>query len=254
MKKLYIVLLAVFIGCISCSEDNDLERNQVNIALNFTHNWGETSLTNADFNDIKFTNESGEQLSIVRLRYLISKVTLINQNTDTIVLDDYNLVDVTNNKNLLFNLSEKIPTGVYSNVKFTFGFDETDNIDGVYTDLNTASFNVPPMLNGGYHFMQFDGKFLNTANEETNFNFHVISAFDMVTNDKLDTSFEVNLGEIEITNNATIEVKGDVSEWFKNPNPWDLNTLYTELMPNYDAQVQISANGKTVFSLGEVTQ
>lgn len=250
MKKIGI-LISFCLLFLSCSEDNDLERNKVNFSLNFSHNWEGTTVTHADFNDIKFTNESGQQLSIERLRYLVSKVTFYNQNQDTIVTTDYNLVDVTNNENLLFTLSDKIPTGTYSKVTFTFGFDELDNIDGVYTDLNTASFNVPATLNGGYHFMQFDGKYINSANEETGFNFHAISAIDTTENKTEDTSFEVNLGEVVISNDTTVEVQADLSEWFKNPNTWNLNELYTLLMPNYDAQLEISANGKTVFSVQE---
>ena len=36
---------------------------------------------------------------------------------------------------------------------------------------------------------------------------------------------------------------------------WDLNTLFASLMPNFDAQKMISANGSQgVFTLGTVTQ
>jgi hypothetical protein len=50
-----------------------------------------------------------------------------------------------------------------------------------------------------------------------------------------------------------VEVKVNLAEWFKNPNTWDLNALNTVLMPNFEAQKIMSANGKSVFSLGEVT-
>ena len=47
----------------------------------------------------------------------------------------------------------------------------------------------------------------------------------------------------------------NVDEWFKNPNQWDLNTWYTVLMPNFEAQKDMSENGAAgVFSLGTVTQ
>lgn len=254
IKKTYIAILLIVSLFFSCSEDNDMQRKQVALSLNFTHNWDATSIANEDFNELKFVNEKGDTLSIERLRYLVSKVTLINQNTDTIVLNDYNLVDVTNNENVLFTLSKKIPVGTYSNVQFTFGFDASDNIDGVYTDLNTASFDVPGMLNGGYHFMQFDGKFLNSEHVETGFNFHVISAFDTATSTATDTSFSVSLGEVEITNSLTLEVQADLSEWFSTPNTWDLNENYTDLMGNYEVQLDMSENGATVFSLGSVSQ
>ncbi|MEZ4794525.1 MAG: hypothetical protein R2773_03455 [Flavobacteriaceae bacterium] len=68
-----------------------------------------------------------------------------------------------------------------------------------------------------------------------------------------DTSFEVNLGEITITDDLEIEVKMNVAEWFKNPNTWDLTQLYTTLMPNFNAQIMMNQNGSNgVFSLGSV--
>ena len=69
-----------------------------------------------------------------------------------------------------------------------------------------------------------------------------------------DTSFEVDLGNVTINNNAEIEIKMNIAEWFKNPNTWDLNQLNTVLMPNFNAQKMMSANGKSVFSLGQITQ
>ena len=45
----------------------------------------------------------------------------------------------------------------------------------------------------------------------------------------------------------------NIAEWFKNPTTWNLNELNTVLMPNFEAQKIMSANGKNVFSLGNVT-
>ena len=52
------------------------------------------------------------------------------------------------------------------------------NTDGAYPDLNSASWNVPPMLGGGYHYMQLDGKFINNIENEAGYNFHAIRAAD----------------------------------------------------------------------------
>jgi hypothetical protein len=56
---------------------------------------------------------------------------------------------------------------------------------------------------------------------------------------------------MEITSDITIEIKMNIAEWFKNPKTWNLNELNTILMPNFEAQKMMSANGKSVFSLGE---
>lgn len=249
MKKSFYFLFLTFFAFISCSEDNDVELQKVDVILKFTHNWDGVSVTSSDFNTFKFTTENGEAVSIEKLRYLVSNITL---DTET---KEYQLINIGENSGAEIVFSDVVMGS--KSLKFRFGFTDADNTDGVYQDLNSVSFNVPTMLGGGYHYMQFDGKYKDTNNADANFNYHAIRAVDRTDPNNLifeDTSFEVDLGSISITNNATIEIKMDISEWFKDPNLWDLNTLNTVLMPNFEAQKMISANGKSVFSLGDVTQ
>ena len=256
MKKTFALLfISLCLG--SCSDDDATNTIiQTNTTFNFSHNFDGTSVTNVDFNTIQFTNENGEMISIERLRYLISDVTFTTTSNEVLELDNYNLVDVTNNNNLSFELGSQIPSGNYSNVSFTFGFDNTDNAEN-YLDLNSASFNVPAMLGGGYHYMQFDGKYLDNSNMEANFNYHTIRAVDnpgMNPTFPQDTFFTVNLGAVTITNDATFNIEMNIAEWFRNPNTWDLNQLNTVLMPNSAAQIQMFQNGQNVFTLGSVSQ
>ncbi|MGB0879852.1 MAG: MbnP family protein [Polaribacter sp.] len=253
MKKVAGLLL-ILIAFSSCEEkDCCVNLEPVTATIKFTHNWDGTAITSSDFNQFKFTNAHGETLSIERLRYLVSNIYLGNSENQNNKV--YHLVNIGENSGLEFTL-ENIPLGTHQ-LKFTFGFTDADNTDGIYQDLNSASFNVPGMLGGGYHYMQFDGKYLDTNNAEANFNYHVIRAVDRTDPDNLifeDTSFLVDLGNITLTDDATIEIKMNVAEWFKNPNTWNLNELNTVLMPNFEAQKMMSANGKSVFSLGEVSQ
>ena len=249
-----ILFLTVF-ACTEDLDDNIAIVTNVNTTFNFTHNWDGTNVTNADFNTIQFTNQNSEMLSIERLRYLISDMTFTNLNGDVTVIDGYNLIDLTTNSNLEYAPEMQIPTGTYSNVSFTFGFKNEDNIDGAYIDLNSASFNVPVMLGGGYHYMQFDGKFINSGSNEQGFNYHAIRAVDNPGSNPTfpqDTFITVNLGPISINSATNIEVKMNIAEWFKNPTAWDLNTYNSVLMPNSAAQIMMHANGQNVFSLGDV--
>jgi hypothetical protein len=239
----------------SCSENNDVSLDPVSITLNFSHVWDETEVTSLDFNDIKFTNENGELVSIERLRYLISEITLTHVSGEVTTLNEYNLVNVSTNENLSYTTTVSVLPGDYSNISFRFGFSDANNTDGTYTDLNTANFNVPGALGGGYHYMQFDGKYIDNTSAEASFNYHAISAFDTTgTNDPLDTSFTTDLGAVTVGGNTNVNIQMDIKEWFKSPNTWDLNVLNTVLMPNYDAQIMMSENGATVFSLVDITQ
>jgi len=255
MKKiaLFFALAIVF---VSCNNDDDAQV-QTTVDLKFTHNWDGSAIENSDFEQIQYTNANGEQLSISKLVYLISDVTFTNSQGVSFDAGDYNLINVRENTNVTFTPNIQIPEGDYT-VSFTFGFDDEDNLDGVYTDLNSADggWNVPMMLGGGYHFMRMEGKFIDNTSSEKGYSYHTIRAADTGTTPMtlLDTSFEVNLGTVTIGNNTEIEVKANLSEWFKNPNQWDLNVLNSALMPNFEAQKMMSQNGTSVFSKGTVSQ
>ncbi|MGB0897010.1 MAG: MbnP family protein [Flavobacteriaceae bacterium] len=257
MKQIIAILVLSIVVFTSCGNDDDTSQlPTTNVTFNFSHNWNGVEVTNANFNTIQYLTENNDELSIEKLRYLISKVTFQKSNGETITVDGYNLVDVTNNTGLTFIPEVELTVGTYSNVSFTFGFDNTDNIDGAYADLNTASWNVPMMMGGGYHFMQLEGKFIDNIATETGYAYHTINAVDNSDPDNLvfqDTFFTVNLGEVIIREDAGVEVKMNIAEWFKNPNTWDLNARHNMLMPNFEAQVDMYENGQSVFSLGEVT-
>jgi hypothetical protein len=247
MKKIFSFILLITLIFSACNDDVNTEQKKI-VTIKFTHNWDGTPVTLSDFNAFKFRNASGETLSIERLRYLVSNITL-----GAIITKPYNLVNVSENTDLEITF-ENISPGTHT-LNFIFGLKDVDNIDAVYQRLNSVSFNVPEMLGGGYHYMQFDGKYKDTSNQNASFSYHTIRAVDKTDPTNLifqDTSFEVHLGAIEIIDNTTIEIKMNIAEWFKNPNTWNLNELNSVLMPNFDAQKMMSANGASVFSLGEV--
>ncbi len=244
-------ILLVFSLLFSCSSDDEKVKD-VTINLNFSHVWDGESVSNTDFNTIKFTNANGEELSIERLRYLISDVTLKTVNGASIVIDAYNLVDVTNNTNLNFTPSTTISEGTYSSLSFTFGFKNEKNIDAAYQDLNSVSFGVPAMLGGGYHYMQMDGKFINNLDQEQGYNYHAIRAADNPGANPTfpqDTFFKVDLGSVTVSGDTTFNIEMNIAEWFKTPHTWDLNVLNQALMPNSSAQIIMHDNGQSVFSL-----
>jgi len=256
MKKI-IYLFAIGFAFLSCNNDDDVVviPQDVLVNFNFTQNWDGAAITNADYEVTSYTNANGEQLTLSKLVYLISDVTFTNAAGQVFDAGDYNLIDARNGTNTSFTPNLEIPEGDY-NVSFTYGFDDEDNQDGVYLDLNSAdgAWNVPGPLGGGYHFMRLEGKYINTMSQEVAFQFHNIRANTQNPPVTTDTSINVDLGQITIGDNTNIEIKMNVAEWFKNPNQWDLNVLFEILMPNFDAQIMMNENGQNVFSKGTVTQ
>jgi len=257
MKKILILLITIS-AIFSCSEDaddNTILENNASVNFKFTHHWDGMTLNNSNFQNLELTNQNGEIINIDRIRYLISHVELLNTDTGfRYVFDGYKFTDLSDEDTYNFTPEvNAIPTGSYT-LKFVWGFNEEDNIDGAYPDLNSVSWNWPAMLGGGYHFLQFDGLYNVDTTNPSSFNYHNGTA--RVS----DGVFEQNFAVIElsesfmITNNATIEVKMNIAEFFKNPNTWDLNVLDTPLMPNYTAQKMMQENVMSVFSLGEIIQ
>jgi hypothetical protein len=108
------------------------------------------------------------------------------------------------------------------------------------------------MLGGGYHYMQMDGKFLNTDNIEQGYNYHAIRAVDNPGDNPSfpqDTFFRVNLGAVSIKEDGEINIAMNIAEWFKNPSTWNLNDYNQMLMPNSAAQIIMYENGQNAFTL-----
>lgn len=258
MRKLILSFLTISLLITACSSNEEEFAGNTTVTINFTHVWDSLTVTKEDFNDLKYVNENGETLSIEKLRYLISDIYLENESGVTTDITDYLLVNLGDEENLTFSTENLLLDGTYD-VYFRFGFSDEDNyVEEGYLDLNTEIFNVPDALGGGYHYMQFDGKYINESDVETGFNYHTIRATNVVTKTEeeelteTDTSFEVDLGEVEIENSTvTIDVQMDIAEWFVNTNIWNLNELDQVLMPNYEAQIMMNENGATVFSLIE---
>jgi hypothetical protein len=252
MKK-FAFLLIVLITFSACNSDDDGNAPQFLISVSHSHNWDGENVSSDDIGTTEFTNENGEVLKITRLRYLISKIILTNSTGDEISIagtNDYNLVDLSDNNSLNYATNIVVPPGTYTKISFIYGFNEEDNMDGDYEDLNSASWNWPPMLGGGYHFMQFDGTYANPGiGDDPVFNYHNGTA--RVSDGVFEQNF-INVTteglSIDSNSNTVIDIKMNLAEWFKNPNTWDLNEFNTVLMGNYNAQIAMNANGQSVFS------
>lgn len=278
MKKIAFLIMLAFIaiGCSSddskepevlgCTDPSSLNYNpdantddgscifERTVTIAFTQNWEGIAVTPTNYNTGVYTNEAGNFVSISRLRYLISRIVLHKADGTTVAFEEYQLIDLTDENSLTLQPALKAITGDYTGISFVYGFNEADNVSGAYPDLNAADWNWPSMLGGGYHFMQMEGTFDDTNGAPQPYNFHNGTA--RVS----EGVFEQNFISFEftqnftITNDATIEIIMDISEWYKNPLTWDLNERSTDLMGNYLAQKDMNRNGKTVFNIGNISQ
>jgi len=249
MKRTFVLILLTTFAFFSCGEDNDDNvKASADVNFKFMHTWDNTIIDSSNLTSQTVTNANGETMNMVRLRYLVSRFELVNNNGTTYAFEGYKFTDLEDSSTYNFTpINNTIPTGTYT-LKFVWGFNEADNIDGEYTDLNSASWNWPAMLGGGYHFLQFDGMY-NVDTTPSPFNFHNGTA--RVSMNNFEQNFAtINLEtQIIINNSGTINVTMNIAEFFKNPNNWNLNVLDTPLMPNYTAQKMMQQNVMSVFSV-----
>lgn len=269
MQVTLILCSLLFVGCgdddssnpiAGCTDENSLNFNPnatqedgscvfgVAIDFTFTHNWDGVAVTGADLSTTDYTTEIGQEINISRLRHLVSRFTLTNADTQKVYnLGGYHLTDLSITSTYEFDTDSIIPEGNYK-LSFVYGFNETDNVDGAYADLNSVSWNWPAPLGGGYHFLQMDGNYNVNSDSPKPFNFHNGTA--RISEGNFEQNFVVfNLPNILVlTENSNIEIKMNIAEWFKNPYTWDLEVYDTPLMPNYDAQKLMQQNATTVFT------
>lgn len=245
MKLERCIFLLIFCVTISCNDHHSLQATSGTLTIQFNHDWNGEAI---DFDELKYTNAIGQDLSITKLRYLISDFVIQLSDGTSINMDNHFLVDV-NSGEITINLQD-IPFNNYTVISFTFGFNEEKNIDGAYSDLNSTSWNWPTMLGGGYHFMQFEGKY-DSAGLEAPFAYHMGTA-RVSTGIFEQNYFEVNLDQFNFKQESTLNINMNVAGWFTNPSDWDLEIYNVDLMTNYNAQKLMNTNGKSVFSLGEI--
>jgi len=142
------------------------------ITFEFTNTFNETTLTSTQFNQLNYTNEFGTVMSLSKLRYQISDFYFYTSATDSVNLNDYHLVDVSNSSSLNFKVPTKILQKKYNALSFVFGFEPSKNISGKYADLNAANWGWPEMLGGGYHSLQIEGNFIKTTTDTLGYAFH----------------------------------------------------------------------------------
>jgi len=251
MKRIIpLVFISLLFAACSGDDDGGSEVENATVQFKMTQNWDGDNFTIDDFNTTNFTNAYGNVQTINLLRYLISHIELTKESGEKVLFENpYIFVDLEATSTS--NLTGTIPQGDYKSISFVFGFNEEMNTSGLYPELNSASWNWPDMLGGGYHFLQMEG-FYQSATAPQPYAYH------MGTARVSEGVFEANHFTVTLNQNFTvgetveIEIKMNIAEWFKNPHTWNLEEYNVDLMMNYTAQKMMHDNGKSAFSLGTI--
>lgn len=242
MSQLRLIITILSIAFLAGCTSNTVDPEESAIKLNFAH------LHNGDelvLDDIRYTNEVGQEYSIQKVKYFVSKITFHKNDGTEISSSDIHFVDIKNSETLAMKLATKIPYGNYDKISFVYGLIPEDNISkSLGIDLD-REMEWPEIMGGGYHYMKLEGKY--TDNNITSFfNFHTGglngTAYEIHV-DLPNSNFTINENSLDI--NLVMEM----SNWFTNPVDWNFEYWGSGIMGNPDAQTTVQQNGIDVFSV-----
>jgi hypothetical protein len=240
MKKNIIYLLLATIIISSCGENDDLDTT---ILINFSH---EVDNQTVSSNSLDHTNEAGENYNVKTLKYILSDIKLLGNETE-ILLKDFHYVDI-NDPSTMSIESDMIENGSYT-LSFIFGIDADSNFDSLLVNYPFYQTMVwPPTMGGGCHYMKLEGAY---NNDSTFYNTHT-GPTTMIGMSRMDYSFPVSFNMFNInidnsTGNLEYSIEMNINNWYSNPNTVNLDGA---IMMNMSKQMQLRQNGMTdVFSI-----
>jgi hypothetical protein len=237
MKNILTIISLVSIILVSCEKPT-----KTNLTINFSHTVEGANLTT---NSMIYTNDAGENYNVQTLKYLISDITLHDENGSSLVLDEVHFIDISDESTFSFIYND-VPNNNYTSISFRMGLDTTKNKSNLYVNENYhTTMAWPDMMGGGYHYMKLEGDFndsLSGYGTHTggtmgdDYSFNNIDGISLIVTDDL--------------GNVDVNINMEINNWYKTPNQIEFSTYGMGIMMDTVMQMNLKQNGMTdVFSI-----
>lgn len=258
MKKALLIALASATAFVPTACDDD-DPGTGKIEIHFQHQIDREPVV---YNEMRYTNAAGNNYEVTEIQWFISDVSLITPSGTAIHLnkDEFcHYIDTNLPDTWVWNPSDKLPTGQYEQIKFTFGLKGEKNSPGLFPDLPESNMVWPYAMggeNGGYHYMKLNGFWINPSAQRMPFNFHLgvgqIYDSEGAVIEFIQNWFEVTLPfslEVRTGSTSKLELAMNVESWFDTPLIYDHNQFGSMIMKNQEAMGVIAQNGRDAFSV-----
>ena len=197
-------------------------------------------------NDPSYFNLAQNNYSVRRILYVLSDITLFFVDS-TVVLDDFFFI----NSDLPETLNKTIfdLPGECTGISFRYGFSSIQNIDNNFIN-EPDNFHLSmlwPNLNGtndalqgGYHYMKLEGKYIDQNSEVVFYNNH--------TGPTNSNDFSFLFDTYTFSPSSSISINMNINNWYNNPI-YDLDIFGSGIMSNNNAQTIIQQNASDVFTV-----
>lgn len=264
MKFVSVALLSLFLTTLGCGEDDGEGQKSYQLEISFDEKVGEETLK---LNEGDHTNAAGNKYRVTVLDYLLTEIKLVRESGEEVDLQEAYLRDKSYDDTQSFT-TEEIAEGEYTKLSFIYGVTGDLGVaDGLPNEDQFNQFEWPESLGGGYHYMKFEGIFEGEGSDMEGMDHSGMlhdgeateapegwSTFMVHTGPTqgVDRSvkFEIDLEDFTLQNaNQVITITMDVSQWFTNPQNYDLKTYTGMIMGNATAQEILKENVANVFTV-----
>lgn len=248
--SLFFCLILLFVACRPKPEST------ATLSINFKI---EVDGQDISYHSLDYENVAGNNYQVDEVKFFVSNLRfhakdrgwVTVQNNNGIHYFDSNLPNTSN-----WLIDNELNVGSYDSISFIFGLPPEQNVTGYFVNPPENNMAWPEVLGGGYHYMQFNGKWLNINNSLQPFNLHT-GMGQLYENGQvtqfIHNHFTVTLPmeEFVLAENETNELSlvMNVNNWFNTPNQLDWNEIGGSIMQNQPVQEMLRTNGQTVFSL-----
>lgn len=253
-----LLFLVIFLN--SCGEKEQTPDNTI-LKIQFRHSVDGNPL---ELNNMIYTNTAGNNYEISEIMYFISDLRLYKHDGSIVTPDGWDnihYVDLTLPETQEWITGNKIPSGVYDSLTFTFGLSVENNQSFMFVNPPEVNMAWPEVLGGGYHYMMMNGWWKDLTGTRKPFNFH-LGIGQIYANNSGDpddiTGFVHNAFTVKPEGGTFTVTKGktntgilvmNIESWFDTPVVYDHNHFGGAVMQNQEAMHTICLNGADVFSL-----
>jgi hypothetical protein len=195
------------------------------------------------FDTMQYENKSGSTYSVSRIQYYLSQFIFKDAEGKIITVEKCLYVDGKNEETLIQELS--VPLGDYNSIGFLVGVAPAQNFTGgLENTLDNQNMSWPDVIGGGYHFLKFEGLYLDTLQNKKGFVMHLGDKGYQVTHDWLNYPIQISKEE-----EFKIALSMNMNGWFESPYTYNFNKdgNYTMAIP--ELMQILKLNGHDIFTI-----
>lgn len=193
-----------------------------------------------------YLNAAENNYNVMRLRYFVSNIYLIDSYGDSIRLKEVHYVDIDKEETLSLSAEEAIPNRKYTDISFTFGLNENHNISNAFLNESFHSAMVwPDIMGGGYHYMKIEGYYQHSDGTDRSYNLHSGKWEDH--HKYINIKLPLNL--YAKGNDITLNINMDINQWLSHPNTYNFEEQPISIMNNLAVQQMLHENGQNAFTV-----